>query len=61
MGPAETLWREEAERLRQEAAKAASCAARCDFAADLLAIEGLDLSDPFCPSAGDALALRGEA
>ena len=30
------------------------------LAADLLALEGLDLSDLYRPGPGDALALRGE-
>lgn len=28
--------------------------------ADLLRLDGLDLSDPYAPTPGDALALRGE-
>ena len=52
----EADWRRlaaEARPLRQD------LASRADFAADRLALRGLDLSDPYAPTPGDAVALRG--
>lgn len=67
MSPEERHFRDAAARFRaanptswQHLPYMAAQAARLDFEADLLALRGLDLSDLFRPTAGDALALRGE-
>lgn len=70
MGSAERWWRDTAAHLRAEYPSAArprtwldQVAAESDAKADLLALYALEdgeFSDLFRPSAGDALALRGE-
>jgi hypothetical protein len=43
LGP-ETHWRDSAAQSRREAARALECATRCDLTADLLALDGVDLT-----------------
>lgn len=60
MGPAERLQRLTAATTREAAERLLRTSAGHELAADLLALEGLDLADLYQPTAGDAVALRGE-
>lgn len=60
MGPMERLQRYAAVTAREAAERLLRRSAGHALAADLLALDDLDLSDLYRPSAGDALVLRGE-
>lgn len=60
MDAPERLQRHSAVTTREAGLRLLRTSAGHALAADLLALEGLDLADLYQPSAGDALVLRGE-
>lgn len=60
MDAAERLQRFTATTTREAGLRLLRTSAGHELAADLLALDGLDLADLYQPSAGDAVALRGD-